>query len=565
MQHWWERNERAIEQEARWLEDAGYDFKLDRAMLDQGKVVVFRGHLRLGARMVEAVVAYPPAYGDGDHPIVVAPELEIGRHRSPDGTLCLTHDVLGTEPPMCGAEAVARAERLWELWEHDPDRLAAEEADVPDPWANYVEHTESSALVLIDVDATGGVRGYFRAELTNLGPLRGVVTQVRTTQPTPAVLEVGAPARVLAGPTQITGPWKRLEAAPPLLGPQDLTRWLYDNHREILDAAVELARHDQPRDRPELPALVGLVYPDEGPGRGETHDAWLFAAVRLSDRAIAFPRPFHLHRDERWLRQPELEILDSRHVGILGLGALGSPIAADLARAGVGAVTLVDFDIVTLANRVRHDRDLAETGNRKVHAVEGRLRRINPFLTVQSVPLRYGGVSSGTVGSAQTLDDRVSDALAACDLIVNASAHGVAGSRVSRLGAETETPVVHVWVSAGAWGARILIQRPGRSGCWDCLALAQQDSLDVPSVSADPSPKTVAERGCADLTFTGPNFEIAHAAASTVRIVTQELSDGHYPAADFDLATLTFRTESSARLSGAYTRLSIHPRCTTCN
>ncbi len=565
MSRWWEPGERGIEQEARWLEEAGYDFTLDRAMFEESEVVVFRGHLRLDERSVEAVLAYPPAYLDGDHPVVIAPTLDIGRHRAPDGTLCLTHDVLGTEPPMYGAEAVARAEHLWHLWEHAPDQLAAEEADVPDPWANYVQHTESSALVLIDADVSGGVRGYFRAQLTNLYPLRGVVTQIRTTQPVPGVLDAGPPANALAGPTELTGSWKRLEATPPLQEHRQLIHWLYDNHREIVDAAIELARHDQPKHGPELPALIGFVYPDEGPGRGEVHDAWLFAAVRPSDAAIEFPRPFHLHPDERWVRQPELEILDSRRVGILGLGALGSPVAADLARAGVGGFTLVDFDIITLANRVRHDRDLSETGIRKVIAVEGRLRRINPYLAIQSLPLRYGGTAVGALGRAQALDDRVSDALAACNVIVNASAHGVAGSRVSRLGAATETPVVHVYVSDGAWGARILVQRPGASGCWDCLGLAQQDGLDVPPVSADPNPKTVAERGCADLTFTGPNFEIGQAAAETVRIVIQELADGHYPAADFDLATLTFRTESSARQSSEYTRLPVHPRCTTCN
>src|SRR5690606_20010045 len=126
----------------------------------------------------------------------------------------------------------------------------------------------------------------------------------------------------------------------------------------------------------------------------------------------------------------------------------------------------------------------------------------------------------------------VSD-LARSDLIVNASADPVVGAYLSRIAWETDTPVLHAWVSAGAWGARLLVQRPGKSGCWDCLALAQTDGDgQVPVVRSDPEVTEVAERGCADATFTGPGFEIAAAAAAAARVAVQVLleDDGGYPA-----------------------------------
>ena len=64
---------------------------------------------------------------------------------------------------MCGAEAVLRAERLWELWENDREKLAEEEADAPDPAANYYQYQPDSGVVLIDVELGGAEKGCFRS------------------------------------------------------------------------------------------------------------------------------------------------------------------------------------------------------------------------------------------------------------------------------------------------------------------------------------------------------------------------------------------------------------------
>ena len=137
---WWETEEGSIQREKEAFDRAGLAFALDEELLARDGVVVFRGDLRLGAQRVPAEVRYPPSYIDDEPVVVISQALPIGRHRSPDGVLCLDHPVFGEVRPMDGAVAVQRAERLWSLWENDREQLRREEADAPDPRANYYVH-----------------------------------------------------------------------------------------------------------------------------------------------------------------------------------------------------------------------------------------------------------------------------------------------------------------------------------------------------------------------------------------------------------------------------------------
>ncbi len=70
---------------------------------------------------------------------------------------------------------------------------------------------------------------------------------------------------------------------------------------------------------------------------------------------------------------------------IVGTGGLGSPIALYLAAAGVGRIGLVDFDVVDVSNLQRqivHGEDTI--GLPKVESAAGRLRRINPHITLDT-------------------------------------------------------------------------------------------------------------------------------------------------------------------------------------
>ena len=66
--------------------------------------------------------------------------------------------------------------------------------------------------------------------------------------------------------------------------------------------------------------------------------------------------------------------LKASSVGIAGIGGLGSNAAVALARAGIGRLTLVDFDNVEKTNLDRQYYFLDQVGKPKVEALRDNIR-----------------------------------------------------------------------------------------------------------------------------------------------------------------------------------------------
>lgn len=79
------------------------------------------------------------------------------------------------------------------------------------------------------------------------------------------------------------------------------------------------------------------------------------------------------------LGEERQERLHSKHVAVFGIGGVGSFIAEALARAGVGRLTLVDHDTVSLSNLNRQLIALHSTvGRYKADVMAERITDINP-------------------------------------------------------------------------------------------------------------------------------------------------------------------------------------------
>ncbi len=101
-----------------------------------------------------------------------------------------------------------------------------------------------------------------------------------------------------------------------------------------------------------------------------------------------------LLRYARHIMLPEIDIQEQERllaarVLVIGLGGLGSPVALYLAAAGVGKLTLVDFDTVELSNLQRQIiHGTPDLGAQKVASARERLLAINPEVQVTSIAAR---------------------------------------------------------------------------------------------------------------------------------------------------------------------------------
>ena len=95
-------------------------------------------------------------------------------------------------------------------------------------------------------------------------------------------------------------------------------------------------------------------------------------------------------RTEMVLGDRALEKLSRCHVAVFGLGGVGSYAAEILARSGVGELTLVDQDTLSLTNINRQLYALSSTvGEYKAEVAARRCRDINPDIRVHPLCATY--------------------------------------------------------------------------------------------------------------------------------------------------------------------------------
>ncbi|MCK4981572.1 MAG: sulfur carrier protein ThiS adenylyltransferase ThiF [Victivallaceae bacterium] len=79
------------------------------------------------------------------------------------------------------------------------------------------------------------------------------------------------------------------------------------------------------------------------------------------------------------------EILKGKKVFVAGAGGLGSNVCVMLARAGIGHITVVDFDRVEASNLNRQQYFRDQIGKPKVTALKENLLRIDPELKINVI------------------------------------------------------------------------------------------------------------------------------------------------------------------------------------
>jgi molybdopterin/thiamine biosynthesis adenylyltransferase len=146
---------------------------------------------------------------------------------------------------------------------------------------------------------------------------------------------------------------------------------------------------------------------------------------------------------------PGQQRLLAAHVALVGMGALGGPAALFLAAAGVGRLTLIDDDVVSLSNLQRQVQFAsADIGKGKAGIVAARIAAMNPDVSVEIKTTRLAPENArDLIGPAAIILDG-SDTFAT-RFAVNAACHELGATLVSG--------------AVGRWSAQVGVFKSGHT------------------------------------------------------------------------------------------------------
>jgi sulfur-carrier protein adenylyltransferase/sulfurtransferase len=285
---------------------------------------------------------------------------------------------------------------------------------------------------------------------------------------------------------------------------------------------------------PEQELLDGLIVsgrrPDAAPLNTNIDKCrfTIIADARTATMFYSFPKegggwnvfPYHsvdLTKDVEERLPATYSVLTKKKVGVVGCGALGSKIAASLARSGVRAFVLIDDDIFKPGNLVRHDLDAGSLGAHKAEALAARLEAITAGVVVSARRVLLGG-QEPSGGTASVLDE-----LATCDLLIDATADPQAFNFVASVATNRLRPMVCAEVYAGGIGGYVGRLRPGfepppHSARRQYLAWCRDQG--VPWLGQD---REYGARGIAADTLVADDSDVSVIAAHATRIAVDLL------------------------------------------
>ncbi|ABS25871.1 ThiF family adenylyltransferase [Anaeromyxobacter sp. Fw109-5] len=150
--------------------------------------------------------------------------------------------------------------------------------------------------------------------------------------------------------------------------------------------------------------------------------------------------------------------LRERRVLVAGCGSVGSYVAEQLARSGVGALSLVDPETVEAVNLSRTSYEVGDVGRLKVEALARRLLAVQPALQIEVLACAVDALGP------EALDAQVR----AADLVVAATDDPAAQRALDRFAYGRGRPAVLVGLYAGAQGGEVVMTVPGRTPCYLC-------------------------------------------------------------------------------------------------
>jgi hypothetical protein len=153
-----------------------------------------------------------------------------------------------------------------------------------------------------------------------------------------------------------------------------------------------------------------------------------------------------------------MSLLDSKSATLIGGGSLGSEVAQMLCNAGLGNLTILDFDVLSLDNIGRHLLGAREVGKNKAIAIRDHLRGQFPHCNIEAVKMKW----------QDYLDERGVELFFKTDLIISLTGEWPSDASLNmEIRSREAPPTIFGWTEPhGCAGHALLIAT--RGGCLAC-------------------------------------------------------------------------------------------------
>lgn len=584
MATWWDRWPARYEKELDALQRAGIDFEVDKVAEREG-VRVLRIRMQVGDTHHRLIARYPDLF-PFFRPEVYGEDLSLPRHQNPfEKTLCLigrrSHN---WSPSNTLAELLV--EKFPEILRVAEDPSSSHAASVEEHQGEPISDYYSplclpGSYLLIDSSWTldrevksgtftvrytvGEIQLEDGHDRTALPRIRGVIESVWSEDNMKLAVWSGEISHEFTKTARCK--WARFDEIvdSPMRHARDV-RDAIASKSGVIPPRPDVGKRSKSKAEREI---VGVVFPEELGWRSEG-DGWLFVLSIPRGKIIApyFIKAFRAGKEDMGIRVPARRALESRHIVVVGLGAVGGSIAVDLARNGATKLSVIDRDAVEPGPTVRWPFGAEYYGRRKVDVVADFVTRNYPGTRVDPHCMSIGAVRDPRDEKSQIalLGKIFEDA----DLVIDATAEVAVAQYLAWECRERHVPFLTAFAYPGVWGglvARFCPERDDR-GCWLCLQTAIFDTRVIPEpVYEETGEVNIQPAGCADPTFEGAGFDIQEISLEAVRMAVSTLSkDGKYPATSWDAAILSLRNSSGDRIPPHWQEYELkrNPSCPVC-
>lgn len=175
-----------------------------------------------------------------------------------------------------------------------------------------------------------------------------------------------------------------------------------------------------------------------------------------------------IERYSRQIQIPEVNIdgqnkLEKSKVLIVGAGGLGAPVSVYLTEAGIGSITLIDFDVVNISNLNRqflyNENDIGKT---KIEVATKYLKTLNKNIDIRGI-------------NEKITSENAESILKDYDLIIDCLDNFKTRYIINRYAWKLKTPVFHAGVSN--FFGQITIIIPDSTPCLECVFPDVQDVI----------------------------------------------------------------------------------------